>query len=459
MIDPGPGRDTVVWSNDDEAEIRARDGEIDTITCTRRDDYSTLVIADDDDVIHGCDVVDRPTTPTRTAVVTTTAATDDGVCDADCSVRDAVSTVNRDEAAAVTIPAGTYDVGTLTVVHGVVLRGAGARSTVLRGVLVLRRNVTGSYELPPEPSAISDLTLGGSMPLVADGTVRLNRTSILDDETTDGPAISSSGELTIADSTIAHSGIVSHGPLAIENSTISVGASEKDGSAIRVSEPARLTHVTVDGPGVALVGHIELRGSIVVGACSGAPSSLGGNVFSDPSCAPGAGDAVSNPLLALLANNGGPTDTRFPAADSPAHDRAACTLSADQRGAPRPLGTACDSGAVESPAAPPPTPPPATVAADRSRPVVRSLKPSLRRGRLAALRKLSVRLTLSEPARVRVALHGRSTTAKITAGTHRVAVGKLFRHSLKRGRQVLTITATDAAGNVSRAYRLTLRLK
>ncbi|MCX6023153.1 MAG: hypothetical protein NTZ05_15775, partial [Chloroflexi bacterium] len=56
-----------------------------------------------------------------------------------------------------------------------------------------------------------------------------------------------------------------------------------------------------------------------------------------------------NPLLSPLANNGGPTLTMLPAANSPAVNAggATCGVSTDQRGVARPQGSQCDIGAVE----------------------------------------------------------------------------------------------------------------
>jgi hypothetical protein len=77
------------------------------------------------------------------------------------------------------------------------------------------------------------------------------------------------------------------------------------------------------------------------------------NVTSDASCGldVGAADLVdTDPMVGALADNGGPTQTRLPADDSPAVDRADCqplVVDADQRGVSRPQGPACDSGAVE----------------------------------------------------------------------------------------------------------------
>ena len=84
------------------------------------------------------------------------------------------------------------------------------------------------------------------------------------------------------------------------------------------------------------------------------------SVADDASCAlAGAGDQqVADVLLGALADNGGPTATRALLEGSPAIDAgaSACNgpdgpLAADQRGALRPRGAACDIGAFEVPEA------------------------------------------------------------------------------------------------------------
>lgn len=80
-------------------------------------------------------------------------------------------------------------------------------------------------------------------------------------------------------------------------------------------------------------------------------TSLGGNLGADHSCGltNAADQRITDPLLAPLQDNGGPTWTHTLAAGSPALDAgvAAHCLSTDQRGRPRPHGAACDSGAHE----------------------------------------------------------------------------------------------------------------
>jgi len=61
-------------------------------------------------------------------------------------------------------------------------------------------------------------------------------------------------------------------------------------------------------------------------------------------------EELIDPRLGPLRMNGGPTPTHLPLADSPAIDTggsASIVGDMDQRGAPRPLGAACDIGAVE----------------------------------------------------------------------------------------------------------------
>ncbi len=84
---------------------------------------------------------------------------------------------------------------------------------------------------------------------------------------------------------------------------------------------------------------------------SGVITDLGHNLSSDSSCAFYAPGSMNNtdPVLGPLTNNGGPTRTMALRAGSPAidaGDSSAAPLS-DQRGFPRPAGSAADIGACE----------------------------------------------------------------------------------------------------------------
>jgi hypothetical protein len=128
--------------------------------------------------------------------------------------------------------------------------------------------------------------------------------------------------------------------------------------------------------GGATADEVYLHGTVLAGnTAAGVPASCGGpaglypianfNVASDSSC-PLAGTANllgTDPLLAPLAANGGPTRTMGLYDTSPAIDHVPtmnCSMfpmMIDQRSQPRPLGGACDAGAFEGSVGPVPTPP------------------------------------------------------------------------------------------------------
>lgn len=104
-------------------------------------------------------------------------------------------------------------------------------------------------------------------------------------------------------------------------------------------------------------GRAEWRANAIestVDLCSGSGIgvSLDGNVATqDGAVCPldGATDRLQSPLLAVLADNGGPTHTLALLAGSPAIDAAGNVCpSIDQRGLARPARTACDAGAFEA---------------------------------------------------------------------------------------------------------------
>lgn len=85
--------------------------------------------------------------------------------------------------------------------------------------------------------------------------------------------------------------------------------------------------------------------------CNAAVTSAGHNIERHQSCGfTGPGDQQdTNPLLAALASNGGPTQTMALRPGSPAinHGTNANCPGTDQRGVPRPQGPRCDVGAFE----------------------------------------------------------------------------------------------------------------
>jgi hypothetical protein len=104
-------------------------------------------------------------------------------------------------------------------------------------------------------------------------------------------------------------------------------------------------------------GTINLKNTIISGSspgnCVGTVTSLGYNLSSDNSCTPyfnQPGDWNNTiPYLGVLTDNGGSTLTHMPYPPSKAIDGGQCIggKPTDQRGVTRPMGLACDIGAVE----------------------------------------------------------------------------------------------------------------
>lgn len=162
--------------------------------------------------------------------------------------------------------------------------------------------------------------------------------------------------------------------MAVTDSTFnanSANATSGGGGAIAQSGPktASVKYATIAGNSAAF-GGIYADGSAgglltlaktmlaanTGGNCAGVMASAGYNLSSDTYCG-GVFDPVNqfdlssaNLPLGAYQNNGGPTSSMLPAAGNQAIDRipaAQCASTQDQRGASRPAGAACDSGAVE----------------------------------------------------------------------------------------------------------------
>jgi hypothetical protein len=242
-------------------------------------------------------------------------------------------------------------------------------------------------------STIADNTAGAGGGMVVDGGITTLRNSAVVRNTASsgdggGILIMNSGSLSLTNSTLSAnsatasggaiangSGNTSGGSLAVSFSTISANSAHSGGGiAATAATPP---------PGMAPpIAAMTLNASILAGNtapsgpdCAGAATSLGYNLIGDADGCSGvsaAGDLTGSgaspldPRLGPLADNGGPTWTMAPQSGSPALDAvpiAKCSVSTDQRGQPRPdplYNGACDSGAVEVPAAAPPATPTAT---------------------------------------------------------------------------------------------------
>src|SRR5271166_2962234 len=226
------------------------------------------------------------------------------------------------------------------------------------------------------------------------GTLTVTNSTISDNSATaSGGGIDNGGTLTVINSTISGNSVTGTifaymfgsgggidnqygGTLTVTNSTISGNSAtvreenqmEGYGGGIADSGVGSITYVTVadnsaaSGGGVAITfGAQSLFDSIDsifqntqggnVSVAAGVFRSLGHNLFSDdPGISIAPTDRVNtNPLLGPLANNGGPTLTQALLPGSPAINAGipVVGITTDQRGAPRPAGSAPDIGAFQ----------------------------------------------------------------------------------------------------------------
>ncbi len=192
-----------------------------------------------------------------------------------------------------------------------------------------------------------------------------------------GGGIGNGGRVTLTDSTVSGNaaaqsggGIYNSGRLTLTNSTVSGNAAAQSGGGIGNSR--RGTSLTLSRSLVAgniaptaaevfirsgtsftatfnLLGHKGLTTAAALAGFTPDPSDI---LATSDGTTP---TALADILDTTLQHNGGPTLTHNLVAGSPAIDTAGptCDLTTDQRGAPRPFGSACDIGAVEFGSFPP----------------------------------------------------------------------------------------------------------
>jgi CSLREA domain-containing protein len=349
--------------------------------------------------------------------------TDDGDCaqppaPGDCTLREALAHSQPGEL--VVLPGRDYLLRSeLSASHNLTVRGAGARTTIIRHdrefidrVLDVMTGVTLNLSGVTVTAGNDDENEGGGIAVEGAATLNLTDSAVVDNIGDAGGGIWSAGELNIVRSLIAGNAargqasedafggglLLIGGSATIENSTISDNSALTDvdgpgvgqGGGIHTSVNLELHNVTIaeneagtgafgDGGGLfqdfggsqQTVATNTLIARNDGGNCAGtvghpiestnglSDNSTEGNcLVIDPSI-----NQLADPLLAGLTNNGGPTNTHALLTGSPGIDKgdtASCP-AVDQRGTTRPRGTACDVGAYEfvppAQGGPPPPPP------------------------------------------------------------------------------------------------------
>lgn len=194
----------------------------------------------------------------------------------------------------------------------------------------------------------NDAMQGGGVMSIPGSTLYITASTIMTNTATLGAGVMNEGDAKLTNSTFS-------------NNTTQGGIST--GGAIRNTDLMRLIHCTIADNSASLAGGISnVNGQVILsntllannegGNCSSTVQMIsnGHNLDSGNSCELSAPDLTnSTPKLALLQNNGGPTQTYRLNRDSPAIDAGEClqNIVTDQRGVARPQRKSCDIGAVE----------------------------------------------------------------------------------------------------------------
>lgn len=208
--------------------------------------------------------------------VTKTADTNDGVCDSDCSLREAIRAANAAPGAdIITLPGGLYTltrsgadnvgaVGDLDITGPVTIQGAGAGVTVING-----NSLDRVFDIFGAQVTISGLTIrngmttspGGGINLNASTTLTLTASTVISNSASSGGGVyNGGGTLVISDSVIGESGVgnranangggvagVSGNTTILNTSLISNTAANNAGGLYASGGATTLTHVSIIG--------------------------------------------------------------------------------------------------------------------------------------------------------------------------------------------------------------------
>ena len=268
--------------------------------------------------------------------VTKTADTNDGVCDADCSLREAIAAaVNGDT---ITVPAGTYNLslGDLPILVNITINGTGAGSTIINQTQPGKR----VFDIAAIVS-ISRVTIQGGQAAGASSIVPTHF---------HGGGIHNHGNVTLTNVTLTGNAALNVDPA---NTTSGRGgAIWNAGTMTLINVTIANNSADVGGAGIGGLA-ATLTNTIVANNslenCSVAIAGGSNNLqFPGTSC----GVTTADPLLGSLTGGVYPLLAGSPAIDTGTN--AGCPPT-DELGTARPQGAACDIGAFEF-VPPPPAP-------------------------------------------------------------------------------------------------------
>jgi CSLREA domain-containing protein len=349
-----------------------------------------------------------------TFIVTKTVDTNDSVCDADCSLREAVDGANNDGAPSTILFDLSLSNQTVLVTGGelvtfsepLTINGLGAHKLTISGGGVNRIFAVNNPAFTLTAVKITGGNgsgggggIGGALASFGTSNITFDNVHFVGNGSSTQAAVAylNSGTNTISNSTFSGNdtpqcgalSLVGVGNTTITNSTFSGNTTSLLAGAICMASGANvtMTNDTVTGNTSSSGGaiwinnsNLHLGNTVVAGNSAttdyqeiwfstGSVTSDGNNHIGDS-----AGDSTNtsiaitwlgsdtvniSPMLGPLQHNGGPIQTRLPLAGSPLINAgsnalaSAAGLTTDQRGAPRVVGGTVDKGAVEFNSLPP----------------------------------------------------------------------------------------------------------
>ena len=235
--------------------------------------------------------------PGADRIITKTGDTNDGVCDADCSLREAIATANSGDA--VYVPSGTYTLTSgseLSIDKSLTLTGAGSGDTVIQAatasVVSLSRVLhvtTGEVSILAvtiRHGNTSDVSGGGA--ILNQGTLSLANSRVSNNtvsQTNGGGGIQNSGTLSLVRSTVNNNatsgggnggGIRNLGTLSLTDSTVSGNTTNGGGGGIINFNLLTLTNSVISDNSAPSGGGIRNLGTATLGS-----STVSGNSGND----------------------------------------------------------------------------------------------------------------------------------------------------------------------------------
>ena len=240
-----------------------------------------------------------PTPVTGDRVVTKTRDTNDGVCDADCSLREAIAIALSGES--IGIPPGIYTLtlGTeLTIDKDLTLIGAGSGYTIVEAAILSADATSRVFNITASAVALSGLAVqngnfsGNGAGMFNSGTLTLTDIKVSENKGNFGGGIYSlGGTVALTNSTVSNNtaefggGILhSNGSVILTDSTISDNTASGDGGGIfnNVGGTLTLTNSTITGNTAARNGGgivNNINGTLTDSTVSSNVAEFGGGIY------------------------------------------------------------------------------------------------------------------------------------------------------------------------------------